>query len=139
MSDLVEFLRARVGEDAAEIANHPDEAESPDDWAILALAGDGSWPYSPYFPLLTIGKKRALAEVELKRQIIVEHEIVVDGIDEGEVDPASATEPAHTPRFGCRTCHVDDRHIYDGGYCVTLQALARPYAGHAAYREEWQP
>lgn len=64
MSGLVEFLRARLDDDAAEIAKHPDD-EMPD-WDLVATA-ETSYPCLPY---IAIGKSRVLAEVEAKRRII---------------------------------------------------------------------
>lgn len=67
MSELVDFLEARLKEDAEEIAKHPD---GEDDWEFMAT-GEMNYPCSPY---LMIGKKRALAEVEAKQRILTEAE-----------------------------------------------------------------
>lgn len=112
MSELVEFLRARIAEDAAEIAKHPD---GQDEWEFMAT-GEANYPCTPY---LMIGKKRALAEVAAKRRLIE----LYDECDRRCDNPGPA-DPAHltTRRLAL-------------GEAVALLVL--PNADHEDYRAEW--
>lgn len=66
-----------------------------------------------------------LAECEAKRRIIAEHEHDLSGTYDDEP--------------GCWCCHQDrDYGLIPQGWCLTLRALALPYADHADYRDEWR-
>lgn len=96
MSDLTEFLLARIAED---------EHRAKQAWA--GGHRGTRWLGEP---------DRQLAECEAKRKII----------------------EAHPPLFGgCETCHELDAHdAYDP--CVTLRALAQPYADHPDFDPAWR-
>lgn len=114
--DLVTFLRARLDEDAAEIAKHPDD-DVPD-WDLIATAETNY----PCFPYIAIGKSRALAEVEAKRQIVERYHY-------------EATSPFGEKWRECATCGAAN----EPWPCPTLRLLALPYAAHQDYRDEWKP
>lgn len=108
MNDLVTFLRARLTEDETEIAKHPDEPDFG--WWELVASTESNYPCLPY---LSLSKKRALAEVEVKRQI---------------VDWCVNMDP--TPGLG---------GLLAGEARKILRLLTLPYAGHPSYRREWRP
>jgi hypothetical protein len=146
VSDLVEFLLARIAEDEA-VARVVDL--SPDTRGIYQRQGpDGLWDtYTPdaaefyVMRVLTAGEDgypkpkqdipatqffryhdpaRVLREVEAKRRIVAEHPV-------HEMDGFACC---------CETCGGEDEGDYP---CPTLRLLALPYADHEAYREEWRP
>jgi hypothetical protein len=115
VSDLVEFLRARLDEDERDAI----------DWHLDAGIAQG-WESL---------KDRVLAEVNAKRQIIDLHPIYrgprIQGVDSRWCD------------FGCELCHstsrIDNDSIIEAiGYCETLLALAQPYADHPDFDQEWK-
>lgn len=140
VSDLVEFLRARLAED--------------EQTARRALGGEWTCLVAPRFAApgergeIEVGGQvlavptpetglhiarhdpaRTLREVAAKRAIIDEHEITHDTVTaEGNF----SSEP------GCGTCHEMDGETYAGGYCRTLRLLALPYADHPDYDESWR-
>ncbi len=130
MSDLVEFLNARLYEDeraAREACRYDDEDAAEWDieyqWARHArhkTAGGGRHWYAHGAPT----PARVLREVEAKRRIIGLH------------SPGS-----HVGDIMCLTCAEDDGY---GGLrgdwpCDTAKLLALPHADHPDYREEWKP
>jgi hypothetical protein len=117
---LIEFLRARLDEDAGEIAKHPDDHGWPADWQIVATEESNY----PALPLLQITKKRALAEVDAKRRILDEHRMDSTGLR--AVCDVCADPPAYEARWR-------------DWPCTTLRLLSLPYADHPDYREEWRP
>jgi predicted Zn-ribbon and HTH transcriptional regulator len=110
MSDLTDFLQARIAEDEATtqfvIAN-TDRDEQP-----AELVG------SPYDPL------RVLAECAAKRRIVEIHRA-----EEG-MQPPICRECSYDG---------DDETRWVDMPCPTLKALALTYSDHAGYREEWRP
>lgn len=98
MSDLSEFLRARLDEDAAEIGRDEYDSGTCD-----------------YLPGVHVNPRRARADVEAKRLIVVHH----DG-------PCCLKAPGQ---------------LYDSRTdpCLTLRYLAAVYAEHPDYRQEWKP
>jgi hypothetical protein len=138
VSELVEFLRARLDDDEA-------KAQA----GATALGSPPSWPdYQTYdSPELDValeyldhwGPSRALAEIEAKRRIVDEH--------------FGLLHPQGNPDRACRQCsdrRADDDPLSHGGNddrwlrlepapCLTVRLLALPYAGHEAYQEEWRP
>lgn len=122
MSDLTEFLLARIVEDetvareiAAEMVRVADQyrpgmAPDPDDMGIHAFE-DGR-----NTPAVIVGPARVMAECEAKRRIVAEHPQFVDA------------------DFSyCETCERSTSP------CSTLRILALPYADHPDYRPEWRP
>lgn len=115
MSDLAEFLRARLDADAAEIAKQPDDAGEP-------LGAIGIWSSGDVISnteYLILSKKRALREVEGKRRIITEYEEVSEWLNrpENRQHPAGEAHGLHT----------------------ALKLLALPYADEPDYDESWRP
>jgi hypothetical protein len=114
VSDLVAFLKARLGEDenTAKIAQNTPGEQS----LAWCLSSDLQTPVVKSSPV------RALAEVEAKRRIIEEHA---------------------ENRYGdCRICGGSDSCGCMSGSdhpCDTLRLLALPYAWHPEYRQEWKP
>jgi hypothetical protein len=121
VSDLIEFLRARLDDDervARQMMAEPGgfylEAETAATNIVAVAAHVYRWT-----------PKRALAEVDAKRRILDEIVDEATGIDmqlDGEfrVGPRDrATEP-----------YLGD---------TLAKVLALPYADHPGYREEWRP
>jgi hypothetical protein len=72
---------------------------------------------------------RVLAEVEAKQILLDDHSsihVVVDGYCAREGGECTHAGEAWCPWHGIENC-------------LTLRALALPYAGHPEYREEWSP
>lgn len=116
MSDLVEFLLARIAEDE-EYANSLAAFES-----FLGSAGIGP------------SGARLLAECEAKRRIVAVHE---------RVDRRGADGSPVTADDVCSQCAEFDFYPWEGVAdewpCPTLRALTLPYADHPDYRDEWRP
>lgn len=109
----MEFLRARLDEDAAEIAKQPDGRGEP--------GGIGIWSSGDAISnteYLILSKRRALAEVEVKRLFLADHD-------------------------GVHRCDWGEHRGADYlGWCTTLKRLALPYADHSDhsdYDQEWKP
>ena len=140
MDDLVQFLRARLDEDA-ELA----QAASPGPWhpsdesdEVLAVDGitvaDGFALSSRQLRATTehIARHdpaRVLAEVEAKRRILEIHKVVGGWEDEDGQDIG----------LGCDECGYSAEYSDRGGWCETVRLLALPYADHPGYRAEWRP
>ncbi len=106
MDDLIAFLRARLDEDETSVISGD------------CKCGDVQRPDCA---------DRVLADVEVKRQIITEHEPI------GEVSGTF-----------CSRCSQDEEQPPPVGWwipfpCRTLRLLALPYAGHPDYDESWRP
>lgn len=107
MSTLTEFLLARIAEDEVKI--------------------HGDWSEGRGMHIITEEMHgRMLAECEAKRRIVAEH------------GPLRFYGPDRPLR--CTTCAVWEEDDYDGppsvDYpCLTLRALALPYADHPDYRD----
>lgn len=118
MNELVDFLRARLDEDAArqqgsfEQWHHMDCCSLPE----YSFTCDCGVP------------ARALAEVEAKRQLV--------GMFECSIAAGHVPEGSHDGRD-------PDEAERDEAVAATAEAalclLALPYAGHPDYREEWKP
>lgn len=130
MSDLIEFLRARLNEDE-QAALGISDTWHVEDYEVTAQA-DGavqaSWvvagPRGEVGVAMVNGVRRAhhiarhdparvLREVEAKRRIIAEH------------------EPGQDP------CDAHDA-MFETVPCDTLMELAAVYADHPDYREDWR-
>ena len=116
MSDLTEFLLARIAEDEA-------DADAEDE----AFAGTTLLPEFDSDHQARWHTDRARAECEAKRSIVAEH-----GFD--FVSPVGA-ESSWEEFTSCNTCHRDV-----GEYpCPTLRHLAAIYSDHPDYDEAWRP
>lgn len=141
MSDLVEFLAARLDEDEARAL-----AASPGPWMpndehdeVLAVDGitvaegfalSGAQQRATVDHIVHQDPARVLREVEAKRRAIAEHRQIPsdrEGIPDG------------WPRTGCGVCDTSSDGWTDaGGYCNTLKFLAMPHSGHPDYQEAWR-
>jgi hypothetical protein len=128
MTDLMEFLRARLAEDAS-------LAQQAIDTPARDVELYATWPRQRVPFGMTFDPARTLREVEAKRLILEEH----------------ANDGGY-----CRRCMAEDRQENtleeirnDGPYmitvhrpllypCPTLRLLALSYADHEDYREEWR-
>lgn len=134
MTDLAEFLRARIADDELNARNadadQPWSANMQGDlaWIETQFTGrsvasfqrfEDAWHAAWWQPL------RALAECEAKRRIVEHHARVPD--DEG--DPAADL---------CAVCSANGPDA-QGWPCDTLRLLTLPYADHPDYRSEWRP
>ena len=121
MDDLVEFLRARLAEDAA-VARAADARLGN----VLNQVGySDSAAEADERHIARHSPARVLREVEAKRRIMECHE------------PWTASNGDIT----CGRCgreHIGGR---PGGHfpCQTLRLLALPYSDHPDYRQEWAP
>lgn len=135
MSDLVEFLRARLDDD--------------EQVALAAAEGGPDWPDSPserMTPALAHARRhdpaRVLREVEAKRCIVAAHkQVPFTDVNLGMIDAQVC--------FTCcsRMDMPDDLEEPDGWDfprvktpfpCPTLRLLAAPFADHPDYREDWR-
>ena len=117
MSALVEFLRARLDEDAAEIAKQPDGRGEP--------GGIGIWSSGDAISnteYLILSKRRALAEIDAKRQVIAMYEDAVAFIE--MMKAHGKTAPAHEAAAE--------------SYLNVIRAHIAAYADHPDYRNGWQ-
>lgn len=122
MSELVEFLLARISEDEA-VAVATRDAHDPLDWSNpgvgpVGLAGPVDGPSG--YESVVIDPARVLRECEAKRRIVALH-------SEGD-------------KGTCYTCSVNGTRVQDNLIaCPTLRDLAAVYADHPDYRDEWRP
>lgn len=146
MSDLVEFLRARLDEDEStaeaarrQVAERACPPPQVDEWAARA----GHWGVVPWLysgraeadlaqwgrvEIATLANDhvarhdpaRVLAEVEAKRALLVLHARLDD-------------QPF------CATCDAPSGIPGPSQGCGTLSLLALPYADHPDYDERWRP
>lgn len=123
MSDLVEFLLARIAEDEESAISEQADAMVGFYWK--------SYPQKAYEELqsrVLASSSRILTECEAKRAIVELH---------GPVEEQGVTV--------CSECGPDEDvpfrvEAYGRGWpCPTMRALARVYADHPDYREEWRP
>ena len=149
MSDLVEFLNARLAEDEEDARSnrgtYPSAAAWEDGRVALRVNEDSSAvtvrlgrPVERPRELIALKRwtlpvaggwtdTRALREIEAKRRIIEEH------------PPLTHRSGWDSEEIICDRCRYDDgldTYIYP---CRTLVLLAAIYSVHADYREEWAP
>lgn len=140
MTDLVEFLRARIAEDeqtARECVSVNDLARAANGgtlprWQIVDDGRTGTIEGPPGIPRVKGGwvhenrhitrwdPARVLAECEAKRRI---------------VDMCARVIVAFTDKQMWPDVNRRERHHA----ALTLELLALPYTGHPDYREEWRP
>ena len=114
MTDLVEFLGARLDEDD-EVARATRKNEQ-------RVPGTDRWFASHSNAITSMAPHRAVAEVKAKRRLLDLHEPAETEYIDGDV---------------CMACTA----VGDGPHypCLTLRLLALPYTDHPDYREEWRP
>lgn len=112
MSELVDFLRARLDEDEAAA-----RGVNRGLWNSRVALLDPDL----YGHVIRQHPARVMAEVEAKRRIVEIHR-------EGD--------PDKDWRF-CEQCSEDER--LEPFPCATVRLLALPYADHPDCREEWRP
>lgn len=120
MSDLTEFLLARVGEDEA-VA-----------WLVAAQQGDrpdtnDGYHWHDEYDLLHIAPARVLADCEAKRRIVGLH---------ARIDTSLYGYPGGDQIKA--TCHACRSTTLDNWPCPTLRLLAQPYADHPDFDERWR-
>jgi hypothetical protein len=118
VEDLVKWLGAQLDEDELEAERGYLKADPLPDY-------DG-WDKSTTAGLPPAVAARVLREIDAKRQILDEHELV-------------PTAPGKEP--GCAVCVATPSWGPEvvSGPCTTLRLLALPYADRPGYREEWRP
>lgn len=125
MSDLTDFLLARIAEDEAAARDALEQGSAPEPEPWLAVG----WPRSEHpGPVVLVGPERFLAECEAKRRIVEAHPAGRESRLLGTV---------------CDTCAAWDEADYEGPGevawpCPTLRLLATVYADHPAFREDWR-
>lgn len=145
MSDLTEFLRARIAEDEAQanevVAMARDAAAERPDRTLYAHHDGAIWR-----PSVSVGAARVLAECEAKRRIIEWHKswpVLVETQPQFETTDAASpslmsfkmtqriawlTQQEYRARFG------DEPPT-----APILLMLALPYRDHPDYDEGWRP
>ena len=118
MSDLADFLLARIAEDEA-VAKRAVE-----DGAEYLAYDNGSTGHDWLSESGEYDPARVLAECEAKRRIVGLHTGQHECVGEKYGDPQACIYVS--PGF----MHEDD---------PTLRLLALPYAGHPEYDERWRP
>lgn len=110
VTDLAAFLLARIAEDE-----------------VVALSARdldvGGVPRS--HPWAVFGPDRVVADCNAKRRILADHRAYTR--DVGWSDSETV----------CDRCRYDDGLDAETYPCLTLRALALPYADHPDYRSEW--
>ncbi|QCB93285.1 DUF6221 family protein [Cellulomonas shaoxiangyii] len=152
MSDLVEFLRARLGEDEAAFTLPEWQPDVGGDWT---LSGDGF--FATYWPDNTVSasiyrgddqvatsgivSRRSRAECQAFAEgWIREHTRVLADIEaKRQIVQTYIATLAHEQQFqGQGTASA----VADGARAVAegvVRLLALPYADHPEYRPEWAP
>lgn len=121
MSDLVEFLLARIAEDEAPLAGHLQPGDEVDGTFYCACyEGDFG---SPHLDEVAPNGARLFAECRAKRRIVqeaIDEELTAQAQDDmvGDLDGTVFAEATALRRV--------------------LMLLALPYADHPDYRDEWR-
>lgn len=109
--DLLAFLLARIADDVR---------------SVRADLGDGHTDPRPH------GRggisSRLLAECDAKWRIVDDHWHLPSTTDDGRLH-----------YMDCEVCVEAGGYARRGGWCLTLRALALPYASHPEYRRQWRP
>ena len=125
MTDIVEFLRARMDEQH----QAADRLEQAGDWPTLfgGIEQFGAAPSDAAFSKAgdLFSAQRLLADVEANRRIIEEHM------------PKRVSVYKEPDEWNCRRCGKADEYPVEHP-CTTLRLLAQPYSGHPDFREEWK-
>lgn len=140
MTDVVEFIRARLDEDeqAARAAPGPQWNGGDGDLGVVdgqdLVWGNHTEGYIDAEASAHIARHdpaRVLREVEAKRALLAEHSprmvLVMNGDGTG----------GHL--LHCGRCSPSDPNHRQRHPCASLRLLAVPYADHSDYREEWRP
>lgn len=165
MSDLVEFLRARLFEDEDTARWAADYRSRPNGGADLS--GDERWQWVDprnderlrlgRRPMDHLQRPVALRSVneypwQSRPGFGPHHVLDVSFVKEGVAlhvarhSPARVVAEAHVKRRllelhsrmnGTGVCQACGERVRDGG-CTTLRLLAMPYADHPAYRTNWR-
>jgi hypothetical protein len=127
MSDLAEFLLARIAEDE-EVARSGAERTYPgfESWKLHNQLN--TYAFGQPAPVIA-SRARVLAECEAKRRIVAWHRLI-DGLDNED-----------RPVRGCCNCIASGAEppYLIAGPCMTLRLLALPYADHDDYDLGWRP
>lgn len=149
MSELVEFLRARLAEDER-TAQAAGEKRGMS-WVGKPLRGAGeirgevvsvSWPIARIPSVLAAADELDIAEhiaghdparvlqaVEAGRRVVAEYEAALQASEKwGNGDGTPTARQRRAEAFGRRNTMI-----------LMLRLLALTYSGHPDYREEWQP
>ncbi|MFI9344912.1 DUF6221 family protein [Streptomyces sp. NPDC052773] len=144
MDELVQWLRAQLGEDERIALAAPSGPWAADASGSIAAADGGRvvpsvggaldgrairWPEGPVVGhLVAHDPARVLREIDAKRQVLGEH---------------LPRKPKGRPNMerhclSCTTAQAWDDTAGESN-CLTLRLLALPYADRSGYREEWRP
>jgi Family of unknown function (DUF6221) len=130
---LVEFLTARLNEDAAAAKAAYDR---PSDYQVYGTT-ETEDHFARWKPL------RVLAEVDAKRRIVVEHrQTTFTDVSLGIRDEAVCAICHHVldePEGWPEDQWWEPPNVQQPFPCPTLRLLALPYADHPNYQEEWKP
>lgn len=117
MTDLAEFLLARVAETIADAR-----------YVQAQAVTDGDDPGDPRRAELCLARY-VLVECEAKRRIVAMHH--------DDREHACPNEDGATDHYGHLHGWAEEDQYPQ--ICPTLRLLALPYADHRDYREEWRP
>jgi hypothetical protein len=147
---LPDFLLARFAEDeaVARAAQVPVDPRWPDEPWLCAWTNDADgiartgWDHLQRF-----SPARVLADCEAKRRIVAEHGWeYADPYESWKDDGYRAKWGDDRDKRHCTRCGGTQSHPNLGitaasvsWPCLTLRALAPPYADHPDYRQEWKP
>ena len=132
MSDIVEFLEARIAEDEAE-ARAAIDCESHENAGYVTtilVAHDGH-----RHGVISVGPSRVLAECAAKRVIIAVHHPHDHGGEHGDAVFCDECQWDH----GDNSPRIDNQPVEGFGAhpCRTLAVMASVYRDHPDYRSEW--
>jgi hypothetical protein len=151
VSDLVEFLRARLDEEEAITRAAADRIPDPRTWRRMWTETHdvNDWPDPDaaamadhlFAHIIDWSPTRVLANIAANRAVLAIHRPCHGGITEpwgcehGHVDEACETGVPDVPAV-CVECTYDDRTV---AYpCPTVLAVAQPYAGHPDFDPAWR-
>ncbi|WP_181785090.1 DUF6221 family protein [Streptomyces phytophilus] len=132
MDDLVAFLRARYDDEAAAAWEWHDRRCDGCGKSVAARGLYGLVKCTECEPGdVEVTNSRVLAEIDAKRELLKLHGRATLRSGGGAQYFATATV--------CRSCEPDHQFPELSWPCPTLRTLARPYADHPEFREEWRP
>jgi hypothetical protein len=123
MDGLIEFFKARLDEETAQVKQQPDKFETNiRSWAVIATCEE-AWPCTPY---LRTAKKRSLADIRARRYILDQYDRWL-----------RETDLIYRTVGQLRDTSVDT--VWRLAFEDVVRQLAAVYADHPDYRQEWAP
>ncbi|MDN3356063.1 DUF6221 family protein [Actinomadura sp. DC4] len=146
VTNLVDFLQARLGEDKL-LALEAQDNDGYAEWdnpstGVVQVAGGGldglvAAPGGAAIHMARHDPARALRQVEANRELVRLHGRMSVTPGHPYFNDAHLTKE---PMTLCRSCEPETMWRRERSWpCRTLRTLALPYADHSDYREEWRP